>query len=172
VLEPDRAVFALRHKKAAPPVLEGPRHSGQSGRETTGGSVHVHVPGRSAGRIRDRSRTGPPARGSGRRRSSNIRGPNSHSPCSRRPRRIRRQGRANVRHRSAHAKTKLGCLCRCCAHSGHASHHCCSQHPIPYAAHNPSVSAGRFKIRSRVGPGFSSALRFGSCCLRGVPVMY
>jgi hypothetical protein len=82
------------------------------------------------------------------------------------------RARRNVSHRPAYAKTKFSCLRRSCAHSGRASHHRCSQHPIPCAAHNPSIPAGRSNFRDHARSGFSFRWRFGSCCLCGVPVMY
>lgn len=87
--------------------------------------------------------------------------------------------RRNISDRTACVDSELGCLRRCRCHRRRARHHCCTQHPLLHAAHNPYLPAGsvsvisaqRAVIRKTACPGFQSALRLGSCCLCGLPVM-
>jgi len=49
------------------------------------------------------------------------------------------RARWNVSDRSAHMKSEFGRLRRRRTHARRASHHRCSQHPIPNATHNPFI---------------------------------
>ena len=88
---PLTSAFFLK-KKAPSTALQ---RASELWNSSSGGSVHVHVPGRSAGRIRDRS--GLAGQRSGRHQRASSRGPNIHWPYSPRPRHIRLQGKAEHR---------------------------------------------------------------------------
>jgi hypothetical protein len=62
-----------------------------------------------------------------------------------------RAGR-NIGHRSARINPKFGRLGRRRSQAQSASYHRCTQHPIPHAAHKPSVPAGAPASSGR--PGF------------------
>ena len=89
--------------------------------------------------------------------------PVSGDPC------ISRSGAGrNVSDRSAHIHSEFGRLSRRRSQARYASQHCCTKHPVPYAAHNPSIPAGpRF---TDSGPA-SVRLGLVSCRLPRVPFM-
>jgi len=61
--------------------------------------------------------------------------------------------RRDISYRSAYSKSKFGCLCRRRSESGHSSHHCCTQDPIPHVAHNPFLPpASLDEVRLEPGP--------------------
>jgi len=78
------------------------------------------------------------------------------------------RARRNIGYRSAYSKSKFGCLCRRRSESGHSSHHCCTQDPIPHVAHNPFIPPVCFRCPARI----RSSERLVSYCLSSDPVMY